>query len=93
MLRFQPSLLRTVVAVIALTAGAAQAQFELPGFGPLGGDGGGTKAEFDAEFKAASDGQTGELSVTAILGTGWHLYSTTQEAGGPLRTSFVLSTL
>ena len=88
---FQHTVVRFLVATVVLSA-TANAQFDIPGFGSFGGDGGGTKAEFEAEFKATADGRAGELSVTAILGPGWHIYSTTQEPGGPLKTSFVLAT-
>ena len=71
---FQHAVVRFLVATVVLSA-TANAQFDIPGFGSFGGDGGGTKAEFEAEFKATADGRAGELSVTAILGPGWHIYS------------------
>ncbi|MEO1618417.1 MAG: thioredoxin family protein, partial [Planctomycetota bacterium] len=39
-------------------------------------------------IKAA--GGQGELTLTAELGRSWHIYSTTQPPGGPLRTKFSL---
>lgn len=39
-----------------------------------------------AAYKLTSDGEFGELSVTADLVPGWHVYSVTQKAGGPMRT-------
>ena len=75
---------RTIIQALAVAAtfsfGLAHAQFNvLPGFGLP--DAGGAKVEFSAEFKSTADGKLGELSVTAMLGSGWHIYSTTQEPG------------
>jgi cytochrome c biogenesis protein CcdA/DsbC/DsbD-like thiol-disulfide interchange protein len=91
MSRIQRTVIHALVVAVAFSVGSAQAQFNvLPGFGLP--DAGGSKVEFSAEFKATPDGNLGELSVTATLGSGWHIYSTTQEAGGPTPTSFLLKT-
>lgn len=39
----------------------------------------------------ASDG-TGQLEIEAVVGRSWHVYSTTQPAGGPLATKFTVKT-
>lgn len=89
--RVQRVIISAFVVATSLLVGSANGQFNvLPGFGLP--DSGGTKVEFDAEFKATADGALGELSVSAQLGPGWHIYSTTQEAGGPTPTSFTLKT-
>ena len=43
-----------------------------------------------SSYKLTADGQLGELSVTADLEPGWHVYSVTQKSGGPMRTRIVL---
>ncbi len=91
MSRIQRTIIQALVVAATFLVSSAQAQFNvLPGFGLP--DSGGSKVEFTAEFKATPDGKLGELSVTATLGSGWHIYSTTQEAGGPTPTSFALKT-
>ena len=50
------------------------------------------KVRFVAEFRATADGELGELAVTAQLGAGWHIYSTTQQSGGPKPTRFEIRT-
>ncbi len=39
-----------------------------------------------AEFRLAEGSREGRLSVIATIGPGWHLYSVTQKAGGPMRS-------
>jgi len=46
-------------------------------------------ATFSAQY-AVTDGNTGNLSVTANLNPGWHIYSLTQQAGGPTPTKLVV---
>jgi len=59
------------------------------GLGPKGGlrpKGGVRELSLSAGFKVSSDGHSGQLSITADLAPGWHIYSTTQPRGGPART-------
>ncbi|MEM7474277.1 MAG: thioredoxin family protein [Planctomycetota bacterium] len=48
---------------------------------------GGQPVEFSAEYKLDKDGKKGTIAVTATLGEGYHIYSTTQPEGGPYATS------
>ena len=50
-----------------------------------------TEVVFESELVAKKD-KTVELQITAKLGAGWHIYSTTQKSGGPTRTSFIIHT-
>jgi len=43
-----------------------------------------------ASFTIDPDGQNGKLSITAEMGTGYHVYSITQPEGGPIRTKIKL---
>ncbi|MEM6469544.1 MAG: protein-disulfide reductase DsbD domain-containing protein [Planctomycetota bacterium] len=56
-------------------------------FGAFGGSGQ-TPVNWSAEYEAA-DGR-GRLMIEARLGRSWHIYSTTQPPGGPLRTKFAI---
>ncbi|MCO8121877.1 thioredoxin family protein [Stieleria sp. TO1_6] len=40
--------------------------------------------------KYQTDGTQGRVQITAVVGPNWHIYSTTQPAGGPLATEFTL---
>jgi suppressor for copper-sensitivity B len=82
----------------ALLAGVAAGQDAPPAAEPkpklniaealgVGGAGGGGQAEhvtFSAGFEAAESSRHGTLSLTATVEPGWHIYSITQQKGGPL---------
>ena len=57
---------------------------DLFGGGVVGGE-----VSVSASYFVRDDG-TGEFQVTAELGAGWHIYSVTQQPGGPTRTEVVL---
>ncbi|MAI34456.1 MAG: disulfide bond formation protein DsbD [Rhodopirellula sp.] len=59
--------------------------FSLGGFG----DDTNEPVEWRATYNIDDNGQ-GKLSVTATLGSGWHIYSMTQPAGGPTPTTLSL---
>ena len=46
----------------------------------------GRRVTLDASFRVKKGTANGELSVHAAVQPGWHIYSTTQPAGGPIRT-------
>jgi thiol:disulfide interchange protein len=53
----------------------------------LGGEKAGEEAErvaFSAEFKLLENSRQGTLSLTAKIDPGWHVYSVTQQKGGPM---------
>jgi thiol:disulfide interchange protein len=55
----------------------------IPGLG--GGLGGSVQpARFSASFKVQEGSRRGMLSVTCLMEPGWHVYSITQPAGGPM---------
>lgn len=64
-------------------------QFELPGqFGmPLSGGANQLPCQFAASFEVERGTQRGTLRVTATPDDGYHIFSTTQPKGGPLRTT------
>ncbi|MHB1035087.1 MAG: protein-disulfide reductase DsbD family protein [Pirellulales bacterium] len=86
--------LAPALALLLLLASPALAQFgPLDGqFGGLGGSSGGDDLLLtSAQFTAGADGQPARLFVTAqIIKPGWHIYSITQPAGGPVRTKIVV---
>lgn len=58
-------------------------QLGIPGLsGGIGGD----KATFSAKFELVEGTSSGRVSVTAELEPNWHLYSVTQQPGGPQRS-------
>jgi suppressor for copper-sensitivity B len=61
----------------------------LPNFaaGPTG-----QNATFEAKYELESSGELGRLYITATIAEGWHVYSTTQPDGGPLKTKIELLT-
>ncbi len=64
-----------------------------PGLGGMpGADFGadGKRVTLDASFRVKEGTSSGELSVHAVIQPGWHIYSTTQPAGGPIRTEIQL---
>ncbi len=72
--------------------GGAQGSFDtFPGFGGgMPGDafgGGDKRVTLDAKFQVEKGTTRGELSVHAAIQPGWHIYSTTQPAGGPIRST------
>ena len=85
-----------LVLAIGLLAAAspAMAQFDLPGpsgadenlFAPPGGEQPKNAVGVRAEFTTPVGGQSGHLFVTATIQPGWHVYSITQPAGGPIAT-------
>jgi thiol:disulfide interchange protein DsbD len=48
------------------------------------------KLEASLAEKALAPGATSEITVAALLDAGWHIYSLTQPAGGPIATSVKL---
>ncbi|MGQ9576108.1 MAG: protein-disulfide reductase DsbD family protein [Thermoguttaceae bacterium] len=54
------------------------------------GRGGPGPVSISAQFAIAKDGQPARIFVTAQIDQGWHIYSITQPAGGPLRTRIKL---
>ena len=76
-----------VCLVLSPVVVAAQTAPLIPELGgllpPSSGD---QEIHVSASYKLTSDGRFGELSVTADLVPGWHVYSVTQKAGGPMRT-------
>ena len=61
--------------------------FSLGGFG----DTVDKPAEFSAEYVIPEGSNQGELRVTVDLGAGWHIFSVTQEPGGPIRTKLSIA--
>ena len=52
----------------------------------LGGFADSEPAKFSAEYEIPEGSNEGEIRVTAELSDGWHIFSVTQEPGGPIRT-------
>jgi thiol:disulfide interchange protein DsbD len=79
-----------VLSLLALwfTASPAWAQF---GGGRAGGLGVGGPITVSAQFTTAKDGKPAELFITAKLDPGWHIYSITQPAGGPMKSEIKLA--
>ncbi|MBS0210862.1 MAG: thioredoxin family protein [Planctomycetes bacterium] len=67
---------------------AAAAQFAVPGL-PSGSDD--ETITVTAQFTAPAAGQPSRLFVTAKIADGWHVFSVTQPAGGPVRTNITLA--
>ncbi len=56
----------------------------LPSFAaPAGNDLFGAKVEFSGSYQIEEGTRRGTLSIRAVVQPGWHVYSTTQPAGGP----------
>lgn len=79
-------------ALTGSPAANGQGAFDTSGFGQAGGIDFGALSdlqdepvEFTAKYFAS--GQSGQLEIEAVLGRSWHIYSTTQPSGGPIRTS------
>lgn len=91
-------LLAAVWASVVLAEAAASAQDAPPAAAEpkpklniaealgLGGSGGGEAEHvaFSAAFECAENTRQGTLSLTATIEQGWHIYSITQQKGGPL---------
>ena len=77
------------VACLGIAASAsAQDPANLPGLNPPA-----TQADpykVSAQFTTASEGKPARLFVTVEVAEGWHVYSTTQPPGGPVRTKIAL---
>ena len=78
LLSARPALLRTT----STTRSSLFPDFSLGGFGNPAGQ----PAKFSAEYEIPAGSNEGEIRVTVDLSRGWHIYSLTQEAGGPIRT-------
>ena len=61
---------------------------QLPGLAPGLGD---EPATFGAEYRYDAESKRGVVTVRVVLAPGWHIYSTTQPAGGPLPTKIGLA--
>lgn len=48
------------------------------------------KVAVSAQFSAPAKDQVGQLTVTATIKPGWHIYSITQAAGGPVATKITI---
>ena len=81
-----------LIAIVSTTAaqdppplggGLPKLDFEGIG-GGLAAAGGGGEVKIAAEFKLNKDSRDGVLSVVATIKDGWHIYSITQEPGGPI---------
>ncbi len=83
--------LSACLILVFVAAGTVTAQ-SIPVLPQLEGLGGPKSANdpiaVSATFQATPDGGRGVLSVTAKLAPGWHIYSSTQAPGGPMRTQF-----
>ena len=92
----------TCVAAVSLllgmtTVAAADPEPGQPGdlsglFGPSPG-GSSDRVAIKVQFTAPKGGQPGQLSVTAKIAPGYHVYSITQKPGGPIKTKIVVSPL
>ncbi len=75
----------SLITISTLTA-PAYGQFDFPG--GLGGGGNEDPITWNATYKLREGTDEGVIEIEATLGSGWHIYSTTQPAGGPIPTSF-----
>jgi suppressor for copper-sensitivity B len=89
-------LLRLAFAAVVLAGGGA-VRAEPPAAGDLFGGsginfGGGDEGDLQvsASVAKADRGQPAELFITADIPDGWHTFSITQPAGGPLKTKIKL---
>lgn len=87
-----------VLVAFALLLGSsctALAQTEVPNFqlggSPFGGGGDENPVTLQAEFTQSQGTTPARLSITATIKAGWHIYSITQAAGGPIKTEIKLS--
>ncbi len=63
----------------------------LGGFGALGGDASNAPLAIHASFTTADGDRPAQLSITAEIPKGWHIYSITQKDGGPNATQIKLA--
>ena len=79
-------------SVVLAAASPAVGQFSLDEANPSGGlfdlapGGKQSVVSVQGTFTAPTDGEPGELFVTAEIEPGWHIYSITQPPGGPIAT-------
>ena len=59
-----------------------------PGFGAAGDE---PALRLDAQFTNPADDQTADLFIQATIRPGWHIYSITQPAGGPIATKIKIA--
>lgn len=57
-----------------------------------GGDLFESRVQFTGMYEVEQGTRQGKLSIQAVLQPGWHIYSTTQPSGGPLRTKIDVTT-
>lgn len=93
---YRRSMTLAVVAAALLGAAVpAPAQFNTQGLGPLedplGAGAQNSHVAVSAQFTAPAGGEPARLFVTAKIDPGWHIYSITQAAGGPVRTQIKLT--
>ena len=91
-----PLLLRLGLVAVALAA-ATTGWSQSPANGNLLGDpaisfGGGDEGELDvaASIIKPARGEPAQLVITAEIPDGWHIFSITQQPGGPLKTKIKL---
>jgi thiol:disulfide interchange protein len=90
------AILTVAILLGAQPAPAQQAQFGAPKtrpgdslFGPATGSEKGVVA-VESQFTAPAAGKPGRLFITAKIEPGWHIYSITQPAGGPIVTKIAV---
>ncbi|MGB7345627.1 MAG: protein-disulfide reductase DsbD domain-containing protein [Pirellulaceae bacterium] len=67
---------------------SAQGGFKFPSsLGKFGADNNDKAAQWSASYKTVPGTDEGVLEIEAVLSRGWHVFSTTQQAGGPLPTA------
>ncbi len=74
----------TIFLFVTVPATHAIGQVDFGGFNQDASD----EFSVDSEFKIQKGKRTGILTVHVTLADGWHIYSTTQPPGGPLKTQF-----
>ena len=79
-----------LVALIASTA-PAQLSFEAIQQNQPAGDASAPAVKVSAVLTPPEGDRPAELSITADIGPGWHIYSTTQKSGGPIPTKIALA--
>lgn len=80
-----------IILAVALLGGVLPAQAQLDALGGLGGLGGNAAdtaeiVTLQAAILPASGEKGPQLAITARIEPGWHIYSITQSAGGPVPT-------
>jgi len=81
-----------VVAFVLM--GTTVASGQVPNFGqkfsPFGKASGGAALKLETSFKSKPGTNEGTLTLNVKLGSHWHIYSLTQEDGGPIRSKIRL---